>query len=807
MLKNYLKTAWRNLRRNSFYTSLNIIGLSVGLATCMLIILYVFDELSYDGYNVKADRIYRVNNEVKFGGNHFDLAITPAQMGITMVQEIPEVEHYTRFQDYGNFLVKKDNRNIRENHVGWTDSTVFDVFTLPMIAGDPRTALVASHSIVITEKIAKKYFGQIDVVGKNLIINDTINYKVTGVIKDIPTQSHFTFDFLLPLSENPGSRDDNWLSENWNTYILLKPGTDTRKVVPKLDEMLLRHTEVILQNVLHQGIKEFNANGGKLGVSLTPLKDIHLRSNKVGELQGNGNIQYVYIFSAVTILILLIACVNFMNLSTARSSNRAKEVGVRKVLGSLKSNLVTQFLTESMLISFIALIISFLLAWLLLPYFNQIAGKEIHLISLFQPLMLIAALVLMVVVGLLAGSYPAFFLSAFQPIDVLKGKLAKGFKGSWLRNALVVFQFFISIVLIISTIIIYKQLTYIRNKDIGFTRNQVLMIRNTDVLGTNATAFKDGLLKISGISNATMTGYLPVNGFRNNDAFFTSPALEQKTAMSMQQWRVDENYLPTFDIKLLEGRNFSKDFPSDSSAIIINEAAAKFLNTKDLINKKLYEIDGAQTGKTEESHIIGVFKNFNFSSLRDVVTPLALKLRLQMSSIAIRTNSANINSVIEQIRSNWQKTVPGQPFDFAFMDEEFNSLYRTEQQTGRLFVSFAVLAILIASLGLFGLVTFAAEQRTKEIGIRKVLGASIGYLTRMLSKDFMKLVLIAAVIAFPLAWWMMNKWLQDFAYRTNINWWIFLLAGAIAAFIALFTVSFQAIKAAMQNPVKSLRSE
>lgn len=807
MLKNYLKTAWRNLRKNSFYTSLNIIGLSVGLATCMLIMLYVFDELSYDHYNVNADRIYRVNNEVKFGGNHADLAVTPAPMGITMLQELPEVEHYTRLQDYGNFLVKKDNQNIRENHVGGADSSVFEVFTLHMIAGDPRTALVAPHSMVITEKIAKKYFGQTDAVGKSLVVNDTIHYRITGVIKDIPTQSHFTFDFLLPLSENSQSRDDNWLSENWNTYILLKPGTDTKKLVPKLNEMLIRHSEVVLQNILHQGIKEFTANGGKLAVSITPVKDIHLHSNKLGELQSNGSIQYIYIFSAVTILILLIACVNFMNLSTARSANRAKEVGVRKVLGSLKSNLVMQFLTESMLISFIALIISFLLAWFLLPNFNQIAGKSIHLGSLFQPLMLVSAVVLMIIVGLLAGSYPAFFLSTFQPIDVLKGKLAKGFKGSWLRNALVIFQFFISIVLIVSTLIIYKQLRYIRNKDIGFTRDQVLIIRNTDALGTNATAFKDGLLRISGISNATMTGYLPVNGFRDNDAFFTSPALEQKTAMSMQQWRVDENYLPTFDIKLLEGRNFSKDFLTDSSAIIINEAAAKFLDTKDLINKKLYEIDDAQTGKTEESHIIGVFKNFNFNSLRDMVTPLALKWRLQMSSIAVRTRSANINSLIEQIRSNWQKTVPGQPFDFVFMDDEFNSLYNTEQQTGRLFVSFAILAILIASLGLFGLVTFAAEQRTKEIGIRKVLGASVGYITRMLSKDFMRLVLIATIIAFPLAWWMMSRWLQDFAYRTTINWWIFLLAGAIAAFIALFTVSFQAIKAALQNPVKSLRSE
>ncbi len=541
--------------------------------------------------------------------------------------------------------------------------------------------------------------------------------------------------------------------------------------------------------------------------SLTPLTDIHLHSNKLGELNGNGNADYVYIFSVIALLILLIACVNFLNLSTARSSNRAKEVGVRKVLGSLKKNLVQQFLTESLLISFIALVFAIIITWLLLPYFNQLAGKDIQASTLFQLKMLISLVVLILVVGLLAGSYPAFFLSSFQPINVLKGKLARGFKRSWLQNALVVFQFVISIILIFGTVVIYNQLNYIHSKDIGFNREQVLVVQHTDALRDQVTSFRNELLRISGVQNATMSGYLPTNFSRNNNAFFTSPTLDQRTAMGMQNWVVDENYIPTLNIKILQGRNFSPQFPTDSTGIIINEAAAKFLATNDLLTKKLYEIRDINTKVLIEWHIIGVIKNFNFSSLRDVVTPLALKLGKDNGNISVCINSSDIPSVLAQIKNKWKAIAPSQPFDYSFMDEDFNKLYTTEQRTGQIFITFAVLAILIACLGLFGLVTYAAEQRTKEIGIRKVLGANVTNIVTMISKDFLKLVLVASLIAFPVAWWAMNKWLQDFAYRINISWWIFLAAGLLAILIALGTISFQAIKAATANPVKSLRYE
>jgi len=807
MIKNYFKTAFRSLVRNKFHTSLNIIGLAAGLATCLLILLYVLDELNYDRYNTKADRIYRVNNEVKFGGNYFDLATTPPLMGPIMVKEFPQVEQYTRIRWYGSFLVKKGNENLKEGRVAYGDSTLFDVFTLPLIAGNPKIALKEPHSLVITETIAKKYFNRTDVVGKNMIINDTGNYKITGVIKDIPAQSHFNFDFFVAMSETDDSRSDNWLSENYNTYILLKKNADATKLEPELNKMMEHYVGPELKAVANLSLDEFKKSGGYVRASLTPLTHIHLHSNKIGELNGNGNVQFVYIFSVIALFILLIACINFMNLSTARSSNRAKEVGVRKVLGSLRKNLVQQFLTESVLISFIALIFAIGIASLLLPYFNQLAGKSIFVSTLFQPQMLTSLVLLMLIVGLLAGSYPAFVLSAFQPVDVLKGKLAGGFKRSWLRNSLVVFQFVISIILIIGTVVIYNQLNYIRNKDIGFNRKQVLVIKNTDALKDQATTFKNELLQISGVQNATMTGYLPVEGDRGNGAFFTSPALDQKSAISMQAWIVDENYIPTLDIKFFQGRNFSPQFSTDSNAVIINEAAAKFLGAKDILNRKLYIVEDIKTKKLGEYHIIGVIKNFNFSSLRDVIIPLGLFFHKQTGSIAVRVNTSDISSVVSQIKNKWKTMAQNQPFDYSFMDEQFNNLYTTEQKTGQIFITFAVLAIVIACLGLFGLVTYAAEQRTKEIGIRKVLGANVANIVTMISKDFLKLVLIASIIAFPVAWWGMNKWLQDFAYRVNIGWWIFFAAGLLAIIIALITISFQAIKAAIANPVKSLRTE
>jgi putative ABC transport system permease protein len=808
MIKNYLKIAFRSLWKNKGYSAINIFGLAVGLATCLLIMLYVWDELSYDKYNENADRIYRVDGDLQFGGNHFIMAVAPDPMGPTLKKDYPAVAQYTRFRGYGGVLVKKGNENLPEDRVIYADSTLFDVFTLPMIYGDTKTALVNPHSIVITEKIAKKYFNSTDVVGQNLILNDTGNYKITAVIKNIPVQSHFNFDFFISMSSTAESRQNIWVSNNFNTYILLKKGSDAKTLEAQFPAMLEKYVGPQVKQLMNITMEDFKKSGNWDRSLLTPLLQIHLHSNKTAELGPNSSILYVYLFSSIAILLLLIACINFMNLSTARSSGRAKEVGVRKVLGSLRSNLIKQFLTESILISFIALILALLLAALLLPYFNQLAGKEMSIGLFNKPLLLPALLALVLVVGFLAGSYPAFFLSAFQPIEVLKGKLSGGFKNSWLRSGLVIFQFWVSIILLISTAVIYRQLNFIQNKDLGFKREQVLVMHNTNALGTQTKAFKEEVIKIQGVSNVTMTGYLPTSVWRNDSPLFPDAVPDQKKALSAQIWNIDENYIPVLGMQILQGRNFSLQFPTDSSGIILNEAALNLLGFKDPINKPLYYLNSFTDKKDLSAyHIVGIVKNFNFNSLREQVTPLALLWKRQPGGMALRIDTKNTGNLVKEVESKWKAMAPGQPFSFSFMDDDFNNLYNSEQRTGRIFISFAALAIFIACLGLFGLVTYAAEQRTKEIGIRKVLGASVSNIVGMLSKDFLKLVIISAVIAFPLAGWMMSRWLQDFAYRINIGWWVFLAAGLVALSIAFVTVCFQAIKAALMNPVKSLRTE
>jgi putative ABC transport system permease protein len=808
MFQNYFKTALRNLWRSKGFSAINIFGLAVGLATCLLIVLYVTDELSYDKWNVKADRIYRLDAEIKFGGNHMFLAVAPPLAGPSMLQDYPEVQQYTRFRYASSLLVRKGNLNIREESVIYTDSSFFDVFTMPLISGDARTALTTPHSMVITEKIARKYFNRVDVAGRILVINDSIQYKVTGVIRNMPAQSHFHYEIFLPMLQLKSSRaTDEWLSHNYNTYIVLKEGTDAARLEAKLPGMVEKYMAPLVKHVVNLDMKEFSKTGGILAFSLTPLTAIHLHSNRTAEMDANGNIQYVYIFSGIAAFILLIACINFMNLSTARSSNRAKEVGVRKVMGSLRGQLIIQFIVESTVISFISLLLAVGIAVLMLPLFNQLAGKEISIGFLSRPWLVPSLLVLGVVVGLLAGSYPAFFLSAFRPIAVLKGNLSAGFKTGWLRNALVVFQFGVSIFLIVGTAVIYQQLGFIRNKNLGYDRSHVLVLGTLYPLGSQARAFREDLLKMPGVDGATMTGYLPTSNDRNSNAFFRTPALDQKDAIIMQTWAVDDNYVSVLGMQVEQGRDFSRSFLTDSNGILINSTTARILGAGDPIGKKLYQLDDVMTKKVVEWHVVGVVKDFNFNSLREVVTPIALYLREDKGNLALRVRSENIPRLISQIENKWKSMAPGQPFSYSFMDDDFNAQYKAEGRMGGISLSFSLLAICIACLGLFGLAAYAAEQRTREIGIRKVLGATVTNIFGLLSKDFLVLVLVAALIAFPFAWWAMHRWLQDFAYRISIGWKVFGLAAVLASGIALFTISFQAFKAALASPVRSLRSE
>jgi putative ABC transport system permease protein len=806
MFENYFKTAWRSLRKNKTFTILNIAGLSIGLACSLLIALFVLDELSYDRFNTQADHIYRIDEQVKFGDFNYNGAWVPAIMGPTFAKDFDEIGQYTRLKSSEGVVIRKGKENIREDRAVYADSSLFDVFTFNMIAGNSKTALKEPHSLVVTESIARKYFNSLDILGKTLLVDGTTNYKITGVIKDIPSQSHFNFDLFMPVSELDSRLNPSWINYNFQTYLLLKPGTDTRQFEKKMNAAFQQYVSPQFKTDLNTSVDDFKKAGNFINFTLMPLTEIHLYSHLFNELGINGSIRYVYIFSAIAIFILLIACINFMNLSTASSANRAKEVGVRKVLGGLKNNLIVQFLTESLVACFLSFVIAIAVAALLLPLFNQLAGKQIPVSFLFSPSIVSGIVLLLILVSLISGSYPAFFLSSFQPIKVLKGSLSTGFKGSALRNTLVVLQFTISVILMIGTLVIYNQLQYIRNKDLGFNKEQVLLLQNSSSLNNNTKAFTDELLKMPGVKNVTTSGFLPVTGIRTEQGFMTVPQFNGRNFTLMETWPVDESYLPTFQIQLKAGRNFSTQFPTDSSAVIINETAAKIYGGVDPVNKKIYMLTDLK-GAYAPYNIIGVIKDFNFNSLRDQVAPMVLNLQQDNRGMAVRISTHDIPNLLNKIKTTWNSMVSSQPFSYTFLDEEFNKQYSADQRTGKIFLVFSILAICIACLGLFGLVTFAAEQRVKEIGIRKVLGARITNIFELLSKDFIKLLLLSICIASPIAWWAMNKWLQDFAYRISISWWIFASVGVICLLIALVTISFQAIKAAVANPVTSLRSE
>jgi len=807
MLRNYFKIAFRNLWKNKGYSAINIFGLAAGLATCLLIILYVWDELSYDKFHEKADRIYRVDSDIKFGGTDMKLAVSSDPMGATLKKDYPQVEQFTRiYASEGSKLIKKGNEFINEPKIAYADSTFFEVFTFPLLTGNPKTALNDPNTAVISESGAKKYFGNTDVVGKIIETSDKASFKITAVMKDMPANAHFNFDILLSM-DNVSYRFGNFLSHNFTTYLVLQKGTDPNTFNKFFREIL--NTYVLPQAKAFMEIKtmdEFEKTGNRLEYHLMPITKIHLYSDRFPELSANNDIQNVYIFSAVALFILLIACINFMNLSTARSANRAKEVGIRKVLGTERKTLIWQFLTESTLVAFIALFMALGITYLTLPFFNDVATKTLKFSSLFNARFIPFLITIPLLVGFIAGSYPALYLSSFQPITVLKGKLSSGFKKSRLRSTLVVIQFATTIVLIISTIIVYNQLNFIQHRKLGFNKEQVLIVDNTYVLGQQAKAFKEEIKKLSSVSSATMSSFLPVSSSSRSDNTYSKEAvMDINNGLNMQTWEIDEDYIPTLGMELVKGRNFSKEFGTDSSSIIINETTAQLLGYEDPIGKNLYTSDDGNNPVALK--IIGVAKNFHFESLRQGVGPLCFKLEQSIGSGIFKVKTTDIKGLVSGVESTWNKMAPGMPFSYRFLDDAFDSMYRAEQRMGKLAMAFAILAIIVASMGLFGLATYASEQRVKEIGIRKVLGASVANITEMLSRDFLKLIMIASLIAFPIAWFAMHKWLQNFAFRIDIQWWVFVVAALLAILIALITISFQAIKAAVANPVKSLRTE
>lgn len=817
MLKNYFTIALRNLRKHSFYTAINVLGLAVGIASCLIIVTYVGNEMSFDKHHADVDRIYRVDSEIKFGPNHLLLAVAPAPLADAFRHDFPEVEAVGRFWNDGSMLVKRVDQNIKENRAIFADSSIFRIFTIPFIKGDPKTCLRDPFSLVISKSTADKYFPNEDALNQTLILENKDAYKITGVYEDMPLTSHFQFDIMMALVSVEYNKDNNWLSNNFATYIKLRQGASEEALEAKFPKMVDKYAGPQARMALGNefSMEQFRASGNIMDYSLQPITDIHLHSDRVAELGANSDITYVYLFGAIALFILTIACINFMNLSTARSANRAKEVGVRKVMGSLRGHLVRQFLTESVLLSTVSFVLALAFAWLVLPSFNQLAGKELFL-PLGDGIFWLQLLAGAVMVGIIAGVYPSFFLSAFKPANVLKGNVSLGMKSGLVRSVLVVFQFFISIILIIGTIAVNRQLNFIQQKKIGFNKEQVVVIKDAYGLGDQLESFKEEALKDSKIISGTISGFLPVNGTNRSDNTYWPEGMQptEENMVSLQSWRVDHDYVQTLGMKIKDGRDFSKDFRSDTAAIILNESALKLFGiTEDPIGKSIMTWAGNITDMQEGERkftkytVIGVLDDFHFESLRQSISPLGLFLQRSRGLISFRFEAQNTQDVIASLQQTWQKIAPGMPFAYSFLDEDFEAMYTTEQRLGKIFSVFAGLAIVIACLGLFALTAFTAEQRTKEIGIRKVMGASVGSIVILLSREFGKLIFVAFLVAVPVAWFGIGKWLDGYTYRTEIGVLIYLAAGMISFFIAWITMGYQSFRAATSDPVKSLRSE
>ncbi|MGH7494331.1 MAG: ABC transporter permease [bacterium] len=798
MLKSFFKIAVRNLRKHKAHSSLNLTGLSIGMACCLLIFLYVVDELSYDTFNKKASRIYRVATASRFGDTETASALTPAPLAMALVQDFPEVQTATRlFTLFGEATISHGENRFNENRVFFADSTFFEVFNIPLIRGNPKAALTQRASIVLTEAAAQKYFGEEDPLGKTLMLNTNIGLKVTGVSANVPHNAHFHFDFLISLASFGASRNPSFTSQfNYHSYIVLQEGIPPERLEAQFPEAIKKYIGAQLPAGAGPA-----APGGQFRWWLQPLTDIHLHSHLAYEIEPNGNEIYVYIFSAIAVMILLIACINFMNLATARAASRFREIGVRKVLGSNRSQLVRQFLSEAILMSGMASLLALVLVELCVPSFNRLTGKHIDAEFFGNvPLVLILA-GLALLVGVLAGSYPAFLMSAFRPVAALKGKLSASKSAFGIRGGLVVFQFVISISLIVGTLVVQQQLQYLQDKNLGFAKEQVLVLRKAYALIGKYETFKQELLQNPSVLSAAISHTIPGELFGLNGYRFENDPPEKSYSMNVLY--ADYDFVKTMGMEVIAGRDFSREFATDTSAVLLNEAAVRLLGWSDPVGKQLL-LPG---NKTWRGAVVGVVKDFHFASLHQEIRPLVIHNAAYAQYLSLRIRSENIPATLAFIASQWRAFAPEQPLDYSFLDENFNGLYQAEQRTGKIAGAFAVLSVFIAVLGLFSLASFAAEQRTKEIGIRKVLGASVAGIVRLLSSEFVKLVLAANAIAWPIAFYVMNKWLQSFAYRVDIEWRVFVLAGGMAWLIALLTVSTQAIKAARANPVESLRYE
>lgn len=800
MFRNYFKVAIRNILKYKFFSAINIAGMTIGVTACLLLLLYVGDELRYDQFHRDADRIYQVGLHGKIAGQDIRTATTCPPMAAALASDIPEVEAATRIIPwFGRPAVKYDDKAFTEEKVFFADSNFFDFFSFVLLEGDPKTALQKTKSVLLTPAIASKYFGNEPALGKLLTMgNENETYKVTGIIQEAPSSSHIHFNIVV--SSVGEFKDQIWLNNFMYTYYKLKPNTSSATVDEKFVALVNKYIGPEIERFMGLSLKQMQEQGGAYGYYSTKLTDIHLHSTSTGDLEPGGSMMYVYFFFSIGVFIIVIACINFMNLSTARSAGRAKEVGLRKTLGSLRGQMIGQFLAESTLYSLVAVVLSLVACYLLLPSFNLLSGKILTMDVLFSPAFIGGALALILLVGIIAGSYPAFYLTSFNPVEVLKGKVRAGMKSQGVRSVLVVMQFALSIFLIIFTVVVYQQITFMQEKNLGLDKQNILILNNTGRLGDNAEAFRNALKQLGNVSHVSYTN----NRFPgvNNTTVFRAGGSEQDHIMGVYYADYDHQQVMRFELK--EGRYFSSDFPSDTTAILLNEAAVKEFGYQNPIGEEiLYREEGEKLSRLK---VIGVIKNFNFESFKDDVRPLSVRLTKTANNLLVRYEG-NPQELITAVEKLWKQQSNNEPFEYTFMDESFDELFRTEQRMGQVFSIFSGLAILIASLGLFALAAFTAEQRTKEIGIRKALGADVVGLTLLLSREFTKLVLIAFVPAAALGWYISNEWLDGFAYRIEVSPMVLVLSGVAAVVVAWVTVSYQSIRTAMANPVKSLRYE
>jgi putative ABC transport system permease protein len=811
MLRNYLKLAWRHLENQKMYSFIKIGGFAIGVAACFLITLFIRDELSYDQNITNKEHIYRVLNAGEVDGKYIRWVHMAAPFAKAIKEDYPEVEKVARFLDselFGagpNQIRRADKlENMYEERFAFADQDLIDLWDLKMIQGDPKHALDEPNSLVITKSKAEKFFPGENPIGKVMIMNNDLARprKVTGVIEDLPHNFHVSVDFLMTLAgvNFYDGETTNWLATNYYTYIQLKKGTDISKFESRLAQITKKYY-IPQMRASGQQVDE-NKIAAELRYALQPISDIHLDSEVYDGL-SHGDMRFIWLFGCVAGFILLLACINFINLSTAKSANRAMEVGLRKTVGSERSSLIYQFLTESLLVSFISISLGIALAWLLLPFFNSLSDKALVFpieAWWLTPLLIVSSLL----IGAIAGIYPALYLSGFKPIQVLKGHVSRGSKGAGLRSSLVVFQFTTSIILIIGTFVIYRQVNFILSAKLGYDKDQIILIQGTSSLDKNVAAFKEEIKKLPEVKNAAASDYLPVSGTkRNGNGFWLFGKTKETESVSGQFWETDPDYIETLGIKLVAGRNFSKDRITDAKAVIINQKLAKELNLKDPIGKHI--TNWSNSGNDLE--IIGVVEDFHFESMKQTIGGLCLSLGNSPGIISVKVNTGDMQHIIKSITKVWNKLAPNQTIRYTFMDQQFGRMYDDVNRMGLIFTSFAVLAIIVACLGLFALSAFMVEQRAKEISIRKVLGASVESILSLLTGNFLKLVFISAVIASPIGWYIMQKWLQDYEYKVKITWDIFALAGLLAALIAILTVSYQAIQAALMDPAKAMRSE